>query len=158
MEIKLEKDFFPRTVDSQDLRRAFFLVSFPFPVLISCAFLLIISPIFHSSFLDFQKKLRSDGRVKYVLIRRGLNECKILSVCTDPWLDYLQLLFTMASFFGIGNIASVNSFDPIAVHCFLTVFSPFTMMSLLLVKILIPFLIVMTAFHAIIIISRVGYP
>ncbi|CAG0879015.1 unnamed protein product [Darwinula stevensoni] len=71
-----------------------------------------------------------------------------------PTSSALRLLFTMASFFGIGNIASVNSFDPIAVHCFLTVFSPFTMMSLLLVKILIPFLIVMSAFHAIVIISR----
>ena len=35
------------------------------------------------------------------------------------------LLFGMLSFFGTGNIASINTFDPSYVYCFKTVFSPF---------------------------------
>ena len=37
------------------------------------------------------------------------------------------LLFGLLSFFGVGNIASLNTFDPTSVYCFVTVFSPFTM-------------------------------
>ncbi|KAJ6654708.1 hypothetical protein lerEdw1_006669 [Lerista edwardsae] len=46
-----------------------------------------------------------------------------------------QVFFIVTAFFGTGNIASINSFDPASVYCFLTVFSPFTMGSLLLWKV-----------------------
>ncbi|KAH0617984.1 hypothetical protein JD844_016824 [Phrynosoma platyrhinos] len=49
----------------------------------------------------------------------------------------MQLFFIVAAFFGTGNIASVNSFDPTSVYCFMTVFSPFLMGGLLLWKIAI---------------------
>jgi len=44
------------------------------------------------------------------------------------------------SFFGTGNIASLNSFDPGSIRCFLSVFNPFLMGGLLLTKILMPIL------------------
>lgn len=62
---------------------------------------------------------------------------------------YLFVFFIIVAFFGTGNIASINSFDPASVYCFLTVFSPFVMGSLLLCKVLIPFVIVTCAFDAI---------
>ncbi|GLV46026.1 Phosphatidylinositol glycan anchor biosynthesis class N [Carabus blaptoides fortunei] len=53
---------------------------------------------------------------------------------------YLFLLYSILAFFGLGNIASLNSFDPMWVRCYLTVFSPFTMAALILFKTLIPYL------------------
>ena len=53
-----------------------------------------------------------------------------------------QLFFIYLSFFGIGNIASISSFDPRAVRCFVSVFNPYVMMFLLVVKIICPFLLV----------------
>ena len=41
------------------------------------------------------------------------------------------------------------SFDPASVRCFLTVFSPFVMGALMMWKVMIPFLLVSTAFNAI---------
>merc|ERR1711922_106350 len=44
------------------------------------------------------------------------------------------------SFFGTGNIASLNSFDPSSIRCFVSVFNPFLMGGLLFIKVLIPIL------------------
>ncbi|XP_039609277.1 GPI ethanolamine phosphate transferase 1 isoform X1 [Polypterus senegalus] len=63
--------------------------------------------------------------------------------------SYFFVFFIVTAFFGTGNIASINSFDPASVYCFLTVFNPFVMGSLMMWKILIPFLIVMCAFESI---------
>ena len=60
------------------------------------------------------------------------------------------LFFGILSYFGIGNIASINTFDPTTVYCFLTVFSPFVMGSLILLKMVIPFLYVSCAYNSII--------
>ena len=57
--------------------------------------------------------------------------------------------FTLVSFFGTGNIASLNSFDPRSIQCLVSVFSPFLMGGLLLLKVLLPFLLVTTCFYAI---------
>ncbi|XP_013385617.1 GPI ethanolamine phosphate transferase 1-like [Lingula anatina] len=46
----------------------------------------------------------------------------------------LQVFMIISAFFGTGNIASINSFDPASVYCFLTVFSPFVMGALMLWK------------------------
>ena len=59
------------------------------------------------------------------------------------------LFLGVLSFFGIGNIASVNTFDPAAVYCFLTVFSPFVMGALILMKMVIPFVFVSCVYNAI---------
>ncbi|KAM6102049.1 GPI ethanolamine phosphate transferase 1 isoform 1-T2 [Theristicus caerulescens] len=63
--------------------------------------------------------------------------------------SFFFVFFIVTAFFGTGNIASVNSFDPASVYCFLTVFSPFVMGGLLLLKVVIPFVLVSCAFEAI---------
>ena len=63
-------------------------------------------------------------------------------------LSFLFLIFY--SFFATGNIASLNSFDPSSIRCFVAVFSPYLMGGLLLIKILIPFLAVSLFFVQII--------
>ncbi|XP_060100355.1 GPI ethanolamine phosphate transferase 1-like [Heteronotia binoei] len=63
--------------------------------------------------------------------------------------SFFYVFFIVTAFFGTGNIASINSFDPASVYCFLTVFSPFMMGGLLLWKIAIPFLLVSCAFEAV---------
>ncbi|XP_060134011.1 GPI ethanolamine phosphate transferase 1 isoform X3 [Zootoca vivipara] len=67
----------------------------------------------------------------------------------DVRRSFFFVFFLVTAFFGTGNIASVNSFDPTSVHCFLTVFSPFLMGALLLWKIVIPFVLVSCAFEAV---------
>ncbi|XP_030905528.2 GPI ethanolamine phosphate transferase 1 isoform X3 [Melopsittacus undulatus] len=67
----------------------------------------------------------------------------------DVRRSFFFVFFIVTAFFGTGNIASVNSFDPASVYCFLTVFSPFMMGSLLLLKVAIPFVLVSCAFEAI---------
>uniref|UniRef100_A0A8C1BJP4 GPI ethanolamine phosphate transferase 1 n=1 Tax=Cyprinus carpio carpio TaxID=630221 RepID=A0A8C1BJP4_CYPCA len=63
--------------------------------------------------------------------------------------SYFFVFFIIIAFFGCGNIASINSFDPASVYCFLTVFNPFIMGGLLMWKVLIPFVIVMCTFESI---------
>jgi len=59
------------------------------------------------------------------------------------WLFTFQsLLFIFLAFFGTGNFASVNSFDPSIVYCFLTIFNPFLMGFVILFKYILPILIV----------------
>lgn len=53
------------------------------------------------------------------------------------------------AFFGTGNIASLNSFELIWARCFVSVFSPYTMMFLIVVKMLIPFILVTSTFRAV---------
>ncbi|XP_022244816.1 GPI ethanolamine phosphate transferase 1-like isoform X1 [Limulus polyphemus] len=68
---------------------------------------------------------------------------------------YFFVFFIFTAFFGTGNIASVNSFEPASVYCFLTVFNPFVMGFLLLIKIMIPFLIVSCAFRGILVTLKI---
>ncbi|XP_016313551.1 GPI ethanolamine phosphate transferase 1-like [Sinocyclocheilus anshuiensis] len=63
--------------------------------------------------------------------------------------SYFFVFFIIIAFFGCGNIASINSFDPASVYCFLTIFNPFIMGGLLMWKVLIPFVIVTCAFESI---------
>lgn len=65
---------------------------------------------------------------------------------------FVFLIFT--AFFGTGNIASINSFDPASVYCFLTVFNPFIMGGLLLFKVGLPFLLVTCAFTTLHLITK----
>ena len=68
---------------------------------------------------------------------------------------FFFVYFIITAFFGTGNIASINTFDPTTVYCFLTVFSPFTMGALLILKILIPFVVVTCVFDAVHVVCRV---
>lgn len=67
---------------------------------------------------------------------------------TDFRRAYFFLFFVLLSFFGTGNIASLNSFDPTWVRCYVTVFSPFTMAALILCRTVLPFLAVTVGFRA----------
>ncbi|XP_058174694.1 GPI ethanolamine phosphate transferase 1-like [Anopheles ziemanni] len=60
------------------------------------------------------------------------------------------MLFLLNSLFGTGNLASISSFDPNSVRCFVSTFSPFTMMGLIVFKLLIPVLMVVCTLKAII--------
>lgn len=68
---------------------------------------------------------------------------------------FKQIIYVLVSFFGTGNIASVSSFDPNWVRCFVSTFSPFLMASLIILKLLIPVLVVMCAIRQIHSITRV---
>ncbi|XP_015584903.1 GPI ethanolamine phosphate transferase 1 isoform X2 [Cephus cinctus] len=52
------------------------------------------------------------------------------------------MLYTLLCFFGTGNMASISSFDPSWTRHFVTLFSPFTMAALILLKLSIPLLLV----------------
>ena len=84
------------------------------------------------------------------VLTQGLTKPRVRELnLSDLRCAYFFVFFIIVAFFGTGNIASINSFDPASVYCFLTVFSPFTMGSLLLCKVLIPFIIVSCTFDAI---------
>ncbi|XP_053466980.1 GPI ethanolamine phosphate transferase 1 [Ictalurus furcatus] len=70
--------------------------------------------------------------------------------------SYFFVFFIIVAFFGTGNIASINSFDPASVYCFLTVFNPFIMGGLLMWKVLIPFIIVMCTFESVQVSTRLS--
>ena len=58
----------------------------------------------------------------------------------EDWKRALTFLtFAVTSFFGTGNIASLNSFDPKSIQTLVSTFSPFLMGGLLLLKVIIPF-------------------
>ena len=63
---------------------------------------------------------------------------------------FLFLLFIKIAFFGTGNVASMSSFEISSTYRFVTVFAPFLMGFLLVIKILIPFTLVGAAFHVIV--------
>uniref|UniRef100_A0A1I7WPE0 GPI ethanolamine phosphate transferase 1 n=1 Tax=Heterorhabditis bacteriophora TaxID=37862 RepID=A0A1I7WPE0_HETBA len=50
----------------------------------------------------------------------------------------IYISFVLTTLFGTGNFASLNSFNPSTLSRFISVFSPFTMATLLLIKLLIP--------------------
>ncbi|KAF0720208.1 Aste57867_477 [Aphanomyces stellatus] len=65
----------------------------------------------------------------------------------DVRLALWYLVFFKLSFFATGNIASMSSFEISSTFRFVTVFNPFIMGGLLVLKILLPMVIVTCAFH-----------
>ena len=84
---------------------------------------------------------KSMTQIRFPLRNLEKNERKIVTF-TDVFRAFLFLFFSLVSFFGTGNIASLNSFNPKSIQCLVQVFSPFLMGGLLLTKVLIPFLLV----------------
>lgn len=76
------------------------------------------------------------------------------------WLSLektFQMTYVLISFFGTGNLASISSFDPNCVRCFVGTFSPFLMAALIIVKLFIPVLIVMCASTSINMAKKVSF-
>lgn len=57
------------------------------------------------------------------------------------------MLYTLLCFFGTGNMASISSFNPSWTRHFVTIFSPFTMFLLILLKICIPLILIGCTSH-----------
>lgn len=64
----------------------------------------------------------------------------------DARASLLFLFFICVAFFGTGNVASLSSFSLESVYRFVTVFDPFMMGALLIVKILVPFFVLSAIF------------
>ncbi|XP_003382254.1 putative kinase domain protein [Trichinella spiralis] len=70
-------------------------------------------------------------------------ECQFsqsIACMSDIRKSAIFIFFLLLGFFGTGNIASINSFDPKFVMLFVSEFSPFLMGALLMLKILLPLL------------------
>ncbi|KAK7114393.1 GPI ethanolamine phosphate transferase 1-like [Littorina saxatilis] len=68
---------------------------------------------------------------------------------------FFFIFLITTAFFGTGNIASINSFDPASVYCFLTVFNPFVMGAIMMTKVLLPFLVVTCMLRAVQVVTRI---
>ena len=73
---------------------------------------------------------------------------------SDVRTAVLFVFFTFSAFFGTGNFASVNTFDPSSVRCFITIINPAIMSCLLLWKVAVPFFLVSCAFSAVHVVAR----
>lgn len=111
------------------------------------------------SLLDMQLNLDSSSQVHrpaWRVLTEGLSSPTTRHLTLeDLRCVYFFVFFVITAFYGTGNIASINSFDPASVYCFLTVFSPFTMGALLLCKVVIPFIIVTCTLDAIHVVLQV---
>ncbi|CAG9538509.1 unnamed protein product [Cercopithifilaria johnstoni] len=88
------------------------------------------------------------------------NETKLIAGVSDTyfieWLQGLNLVILIeAAFFGTGNIASLNSFNPSFLRCFISVFSPFTMAAMLIFKISLPILAVAFTYAVIVRLKKI---
>ncbi|XP_068916089.1 GPI ethanolamine phosphate transferase 1-like [Tenebrio molitor] len=62
---------------------------------------------------------------------------------------FFFIILIFIGFFGTGNIASLNSFDPTWARCFLTDFTPLKTTGLIMLRIMIPFIFTSCVFKAI---------
>lgn len=76
-------------------------------------------------------------------------------VAEDIRRSVFYIFFILVAFYSTGNIASINSFEPAAVYCFLTVFSPFVMGGLLMLKNILPLVLVACSFQTVQILTHI---
>uniref|UniRef100_A0A336N1E4 GPI ethanolamine phosphate transferase 1 n=1 Tax=Culicoides sonorensis TaxID=179676 RepID=A0A336N1E4_CULSO len=65
------------------------------------------------------------------------------------------LLYLLISLFGTGNIASISSFDPNWVRCYISTFSPFLMTILIILKLVMPILYLTCCLKALNVITKI---
>jgi len=125
-------------------------------VLLLCAFMYLwlnveeMLATKHIKVASFQEATISFHAPKVVSLMPSENhKAKTTATFEDIRQASFCLFFGILSFFGIGNIASINTFDPSTVYCFLTVFSPFVMGALILLKMVIPFIFVSCVYNSI---------
>ncbi|KAK6185837.1 hypothetical protein SNE40_007983 [Patella caerulea] len=88
------------------------------------------------------------------IIHHNSTVCRSLEIA-DLRRAFFYIFLILIGFFGTGNIASMNSFDPASINCFVTVFKPFTMGTLMMIKNLIPLLVVTCVFRGVHVITKV---
>ncbi|XP_062567292.1 GPI ethanolamine phosphate transferase 1-like isoform X1 [Saccostrea cucullata] len=76
-------------------------------------------------------------------------------VAEDIRRSLFYIFFILVAFYSTGNIASINSFEPAAVYCFLTVFNPFMMGALLMLKNILPLVLVACSFRTVQILTHI---
>uniref|UniRef100_V5EWT2 GPI ethanolamine phosphate transferase 1 n=2 Tax=Kalmanozyma brasiliensis (strain GHG001) TaxID=1365824 RepID=V5EWT2_KALBG len=83
---------------------------------------------------QFEGRTQQSGRARRLLQLRELR------------VSLFYLFFLHVGFFGTGNVASISSFYLSPVYRLVPIFNPFLMATLLLLKILVPFLILNAVF------------
>ena len=98
------------------------------------ALFLFILSLFIMEWINEETSI-SNTRVSSDLIN-SLNKRQDDQNYRDDILSFIRFFFLVFySFFATGNIASLNSFDPGSIRCFVAVFNPFLMGGLLLIKV-----------------------
>ncbi|KAL8560900.1 hypothetical protein ACOMHN_059084 [Nucella lapillus] len=110
--------------------------------------LVSLDPTQTNAVLSFQPSLTS-------LDKKGLNITPRHLHIADLRRAFFFIFLILTAFFGTGNIASVNSFDPASVYCFVTIFSPFLMGGLMMLKVVLPFVVVTCVLAGIQVVSGV---
>ncbi|XP_072376667.1 GPI ethanolamine phosphate transferase 1-like [Diabrotica undecimpunctata] len=124
----------------------YLMVSPNYEVLFSVFYILLL----YTWLLIESKTFKYESSHKLIYFMRFEHYKSESSVNTDDFRRaFLFVVFIFVGFFGTGNIASMNSFDPMWVRAFLTVFSPFKMMGLILLKFIVPFIFTCSIFRAI---------
>lgn len=119
-----------------------------------------------SFWLQVERKVAEYDVMPLKLFRFGHRISKKSNSCTEEQAERAMtlsdiriavffLFFVLTAFFGTGNIASINTFNPSSIHCFVSVFSPFVMGSLLIWKMAIPFILVCSTLNAVQLIVRI---
>ena len=109
------------------------------------------------SWLVFECKEGDREFREYSFSENGTDERKLKR--EDVRRACFYLFFLIYSFFGTGNIASINSFNPISILAFVSVFNPFVMGFLCILKIFNPLQLVSCFFQAIQITIKIpAYP
>ncbi|ORE05734.1 PigN-domain-containing protein, partial [Rhizopus microsporus var. microsporus] len=107
----------------------------PLMTLLSISYELLFYVFFCSTVLLWMEIERSLYKHSRYSVVRALKP-------SDGRAAVLFLFFVNVAFFGTGNVASLSSFSLESVYRFTTVFNPFLMGALLILKILIPFFVI----------------
>ncbi|XP_017781668.1 PREDICTED: GPI ethanolamine phosphate transferase 1 [Nicrophorus vespilloides] len=79
----------------------------------------------------------------------ALHDLKTSTRLSDFRKTFIYLSLVIGYYFAIGNIASVNGFDPMWTRAYVSTFNPILMCLLIILKMVIPFFIITCAFHTV---------